>query len=178
MRSANRSDRTGDAATLPRVGRGRSAGVLAATLAVVVAATATTTLLGGCASGGARRATVMQIRPAWSSERAGTEAETSRGNRTVWVADTVIVDASDVESARLTMDALGAPAVLVLLADEGAERLRAATAAHVGQPLAIYVEGELVAAPELLGTLSRRAMITGLDQEEAERIVERLGGSA
>lgn len=53
----------------------------------------------------------------------------------------------------------------------GAAKMRAATAAHMGEPLAILIDGEVVAAPVVRSVVADRARITGTyTKTEAERI--------
>jgi preprotein translocase subunit SecD len=51
--------------------------------------------------------------------------------------------------------------------------MREATADHNGRPLAILIDGTVVAAPVVRGPISTSAVITGrYSDAEAERIVE------
>jgi preprotein translocase subunit SecD len=54
---------------------------------------------------------------------------------------------------------------------EGAEKMREATTKHMGQPMAILIDGQVVAAPVVKATIGSRALITGkFTKQEAERI--------
>jgi preprotein translocase subunit SecD len=55
----------------------------------------------------------------------------------------------------------------------GAERMRQATANHLGRPVAILIDGKVVTAPVVRSLISDAAMITGdYSREEAERIAD------
>ena len=54
---------------------------------------------------------------------------------------------------------------------EGAERMRAATAGHIGRPLALMIDGEIVMAPTVRAVVSTDALLTGnYTRSEADRI--------
>ena len=55
--------------------------------------------------------------------------------------------------------------------------MRRATANHLGKPLAVLIDGEVVMAPTLRSPVSDSALISGdFSQAEAERIVNGIGG--
>ncbi len=55
----------------------------------------------------------------------------------------------------------------------GARKMRQATAAHVGRPIAMLVDGEVVAVPRLRSAISASAVISGaFARAEAEAIVD------
>jgi len=53
----------------------------------------------------------------------------------------------------------------------GAERMRAATASHIGRPMALMIDGEVVMAPTVRSIISTDALLTGnYTRAEADRI--------
>jgi hypothetical protein len=55
----------------------------------------------------------------------------------------------------------------------GAEQMRRATAAHIGAPLAILIDGDVISAPTLRSPIADAAVISGdFTRAEAERIAE------
>jgi hypothetical protein len=59
----------------------------------------------------------------------------------------------------------------------GAQRIRQATAAHIGRPVAILIDGRVVMAPVVRSPIRDSAMITGrFTQAEAERIADGIAG--
>ena len=55
----------------------------------------------------------------------------------------------------------------------GTQKMRQATAEHVGRPVAILIDGEVVAAPRLRSPISTSAVISGdFGRAEAETIVD------
>ena len=60
----------------------------------------------------------------------------------------------------------------VQLTADGARKMRAATAAHIGRPVAILLDGDVVMAPTVRSAIGGAAMITGdYTRAQAERIV-------
>ena len=58
----------------------------------------------------------------------------------------------------------------------GAQRLQQATATHLGRPLAILIDGEVVMAPVVRSVVSNSALITGtFTRADAERIADGIG---
>jgi preprotein translocase subunit SecD len=58
----------------------------------------------------------------------------------------------------------------------GAEKLRRATAGHIGGPVAILIDGGVMAVPVLRAPISNSALISGdFTKAEAERIVNGVG---
>ena len=65
--------------------------------------------------------------------------------------------------------------IAITIGPEGAVRLAAATSTHTGRPLAVIVNGIVVAAPTVRDTIGSKAVITGaFTQADAERIVSGL----
>jgi preprotein translocase subunit SecD len=67
--------------------------------------------------------------------------------------------------------------VAITFNDAGASRMTIATAGHVGRPLAILIDGEVVMAPVLRSPITASAVISGdFMRAEAERIVSGIVG--
>jgi len=101
------------------------------------------------------------------------EVNVSGSKRLVYLHDEVIVTNSDIASARVIPG--GGPAkysVGVEFNASGAEKMRTATANHMGKPVAILLDGQVVLAPVLRSPISTSAVITGrFTRTQAERIV-------
>lgn len=75
----------------------------------------------------------------------------------------------------VTMDGLDQPAIGFELDDRGAEVFAAFTKANVGNALAILVDGKVVSAPIIRGTLGKRGIITGrYSRQEVMALVKAL----
>jgi preprotein translocase subunit SecD len=67
----------------------------------------------------------------------------------------------DVESTRRTKDNAGRAAIGMTLTDEAGERFYAYTREHLGEPIAIFLDGQLLAAPTVQSALRNSLTITG-----------------
>jgi hypothetical protein len=105
------------------------------------------------------------------------EARVTGTDRSVYLHDEVVVTNADIE--RSSVVAAGSPSrfdIGVRFNTAGAEKMRRATASHVGRPIAVLIDGEVVMAPTLRDPIDDSALITGdYSRAEAERIVNGIG---
>src|SRR5262249_52268563 len=88
-----------------------------------------------------------------------------------------LVTNKDITEARVVADEFGEPAIDVMFAAAVHQKLRDATKAHLGKPLAILVDGKVVTAPVLRFYFGTGARIHGqFARQEAERIARSLAG--
>jgi TonB family protein len=103
-----------------------------------------------------------------------TEMKVQGSGERLYVHATSVVTNADVSSAEVVQQGDGF-AVSVRFSPGASTRLSAATAGHVGKPVAIVLDGQLFSAPVLRGAISDSAMITGtFTQAEAEAIAAAL----
>ena len=97
-------------------------------------------------------------------------------NRRIYLHPTAIVTHRDVVEARAVRGRFDPSFnVEVKFTAEGSRRLANATRRHVGRPVAILINGRVVAAPVLKGVISDTAMISGtFTRQEAERLAAEL----
>jgi preprotein translocase subunit SecD len=149
----------------------------------VLMLTATLAVLAGCGHSGRQQdASYFTIRPvtrelpppcvppALAQERNGQPIHCFEVGRAQ-------VEASDVESAALVTDhATNTPAVEFSLSPNGADRFNAmARTVGAGGQAAIVVDGVVVSAPRLDTTdFPGKGVVTGLNNDEAARLVNRL----
>jgi beta-lactamase regulating signal transducer with metallopeptidase domain len=132
--------------------------------------------------GQTQRATRLEIRLAEAEPAAGlVEATVAGSGKRVYLHAETIATAADVTKARVKEDG-SRFSVEVELGAEAAARMAEATRRHVDRPVAILLDGEVVMAPVVRGTVGEKAMITGdFTREEAEQIAAGLapepGGS-
>ena len=105
------------------------------------------------------------------------EVKASGSEKPVYVHQQVVVTNSEIESARvLPGDAPGQYAVEVEFTASGTKKMRRATAAHIGKPMAVFIDGQVVITPIVRTTISTFARVTGnFTKAEAERIVNGIG---
>lgn len=123
----------------------------------------------------------VEFRAASLTDTPGLMKLTAEGlPRPVYVSPTVVISNDDIASAVVGKTSDGQRSVHVTLKDAGAKKFEAYTAAHLDQPIAIFVDGEFYSAPIVRSPLSRTAIImggpAGLTEAEAARLVKSLNG--
>jgi hypothetical protein len=104
------------------------------------------------------------------------EARVKGGSKAIYLHGEVIVSNADIARAYLIEeDTPPRFAVGIDFTSAGAEKMRVATGQHLGHPVAIILDNEVVMAPVLKSAIDSSAVITGqFTKAEAERIVEGL----
>ena len=117
----------------------------------------------------------FEVRLAETDARQGTRAVSiGPEGRTIFVRPDAVLTNDDIAATRVVGDRRPY-AVEVELTPRGAERLRRATAAHLGRPVAIMVDGAVLAAPVVRSPIDRVGQITGdYSKEDAERLAQGL----
>ena len=104
------------------------------------------------------------------------ELRVSGTDRSIYLHDEVVVTNSDISSAR-AISARSGYDVFVEFNASGAEKMRVATGEHIGKPVAILLDGQVVMAPVLRSPINTSAEIDGnLTKSDAERIVKGIIG--
>jgi len=104
------------------------------------------------------------------------EVKVSGSERSVYLHDEVVVSNSDIAAARLVQGSPTQYSVGIEFNASGAEKMHAATGGHIGKPVAILLDGQVVMAPVVRASLGGSAVITGnFTRAQAERIVEGIG---
>ena len=120
----------------------------------------------------------FEVRLAEDSPAAGLrEARVSGADRVIYLHQEVIVSNSDVAQSRVVQgDNATRFGVALEFTAEGAQRMRQATASHIGKPAAVLIDGEVVAAPIVRGPIGTLGLISGdYTRAEADRIVSGIG---
>jgi preprotein translocase subunit SecD len=87
------------------------------------------------------------------------------------LAQAIIIDSGDIISIEPGMD--GSGSVLVTVSAAATGRLAATTAANIGKPMAIYIDGKLISSPIIRDRIRRgRFIIGGVSPELAGRLAE------
>lgn len=104
------------------------------------------------------------------------EAQVVGSDRVVYLYNNAIVTNDDIASARVVEEDTSRFGIAVEFNAAGASRMRQATTTHVGKPVAILIDGEVVVAPVVRTVISSSALISGdYTRAEAGRIVEGIG---
>jgi SecD-like export protein len=146
--------------------------VAAAALVLGGIATVRSTISSGAAPTLQAAAVRLEIRLAEDQPTIGLRAVRIEPNRTIYLHNEAIATNDDIAQARVIAgDQPSRYGVAVDFSTTGAERMRKATANHLGLPVAILIDGEVIAAPTLRSPISGSAVISGdFSRAEAERI--------
>lgn len=143
-----------------------TAGAAAAVLAV-----GTTALRpwGGTTLQAAMRFEVRLAEDTANAAPGGTAIEA--GARRLYLHQDVVLSNDDIASAHVIGSEEAGYGVQVLLTADGAAKMRAATEEHVGRPLAVLVDGAVLAAPVVRSAIDQVGVISGsYTQAEAEAL--------
>ena len=96
----------------------------------------------------------------------------------VWISPEVALTNADIALAYVDRTPEGKPCLGILFTEEGALKQARLTKSHVGEFVAIMLDGRVYSAPKIMDEITgRRAMISGnFTEEEAESIAEGLSG--
>jgi preprotein translocase subunit SecD len=102
------------------------------------------------------------------------EAKVSRTDRSVYLHAEAIITNSDISRARIIqVDHSSQYNVGVEINPSGTEKIRTATAGHIGKPVAILLDGQVVLTATVREPIAGSAVISGdLSRTEAEKIVK------
>jgi hypothetical protein len=105
------------------------------------------------------------------------EARAAGSDRAVYLHEEVVATNADIARSRVVPgDGPSHFNIAVEFNAAGAQKMQQATADHVGRPMAVLIDGEIVMAPTLRSAISTSALITGdYTRAEAERIVNGIG---
>jgi hypothetical protein len=170
----------GAGASEPALTRFRaSVAVMAVVAAILIAIAALGSRTGPQGSATVYAAVRFEVRLA--EEQPGADrraAKVAGSDRVIYLLDEVVVTNGDI--ARSAVAPGSTPSTFnigIRFNEAGAEKMRRATANHLGKPLAVLIDGEVVMAPTLRSPVSDSALISGdFSQAEAERIVNGIGG--
>jgi preprotein translocase subunit SecD len=100
-------------------------------------------------------------------------AQIADSGRLIYLHPEIVVSNDDIARSWVVDDGSGRFTVAVELLPSGAERMRQATRGHIGRPMALLVDGRVVAAPVVRSAIGDAAEINGLfTRAEADRIAD------
>src|SRR2546425_7689021 len=103
-------------------------------------------------------------------------AQVGHTGRLIYLHPEIVLNNDDIAQSWVSHDGPDRFSVSVQLLQGGAERMRQATTAHLGRPMAILLDGKVVMTPVVRSPITDSAMITGkFTRAEAERIADGLG---
>ena len=116
---------------------------------------------------GASSEAEFAIMPAWTNEMGGLQHYSLGSGMQLYVQKSALVTMDDIKKASPVVDQMDAPAVLLELEPAAAGRLARFSTGHVSEPLAVFIEGELVSAPIVLSAISSTFLVTGFANSQA-----------
>ena len=118
----------------------------------------------------------LEIRRAERERADGlTEATVIGTKDKVYLHQTIEIGNADIAAARAAEVGSGNPAVELRLTKEGTAKMRRMTEGHIDRPLAIIVDGKVIAAPIVKAAIGEVAWITGkFTKEETEKLARAL----
>ena len=103
-------------------------------------------------------------------------ARAADSGRTIYLHPDLVITNDEIAQSWVTQDGPDRFGVSIQLLEGGARRMREATSAHLGRPVAILIDGVVVAAPIVRSAMSDSAMISGnFTSAEADRIANGIG---
>jgi len=129
---------------------------------------------------GLQGSTSLEVRLAELQPAAGlVEAVVQGSNQKIYLRPGAVVTGADVTSARVIDAGAGRYSVGVAFSAAGSNRLAESTKIHLGRPVAILLNGRLIAAPVVRSMIRDNAVISGdFTREEADRIAAGFGTPA
>ena len=128
------------------------------------------TLLAGILNG----QTPVEIRAAASTAVAGWQQMSSPSGSAIWVAPDVQLTSRDIARAEARNDPAAGPSISVLLTDEGAKKMAALSAAQANKPIALLLDGKVIWAPIVKGSIGKEVRLTGGDGGLTKAQIDRL----
>ena len=103
-------------------------------------------------------------------------AQVGTSRDVIYLHPEMVVTNDDIAQSSVLPDGPEHFSVSVEFLPAGAQRLQQATATHLGRPLAILIDGEVVMAPVVRSVVSNSALITGtFTRADAERTADGIG---
>ncbi len=124
-----------------------------------------------------KAATTLEIRLAETQPATGLlEATVAHSDKKIYLHESAVITNEDVADTRVfNGDHANRFNVGVLVNQQGSEKIGNATESHVGKPVVIVVDGDMIAAPILMGVVTRKALIIGdLTKGQADGIAAAL----
>lgn len=121
----------------------------------------------------------FEIRLAEKEPAEGLKPASVEGTKTkIYLHKEIALTSKDVAAAQPAKDANNKPTIEITMTDQGAAKLAKLSAAHLGKPLAMMVDGKVLFAPIVRSKIADgKVMVTGnFSKEEAVRIAKVIHG--
>jgi len=110
-----------------------------------------------------KAAATLEIRLAETQPATGlVEATVAHSDQKIYLHEFAVITNEDVSQARVVNgDSANRFNVGVVINQQGSEKIGNATQSHLGKPVAILVDGDVIAAPILMGVVTRKELVIG-----------------
>ena len=116
----------------------------------------------------------VEIRAASSTAVTGWKQMSSPSGDALWVAPEVRLTSADIDRAEARTDPDAGPSVVILLTDDGARKMSALAAAQPNKPIALLLDGQVIWAPIVRGSIGKEVRLTGRDGGLTQAQIQRL----
>ena len=116
----------------------------------------------------------LEIRAASTTAVSGWQQTGAPGGSAIWIAPAGGLTSADIARAEPRTPSEGGAAVGVVFTAEGAQKMSALSAAQSGKPIAMLLDGKVIWAPTVRGTIEKEAVLTGLTQAQFDRLLTTL----
>ena len=116
----------------------------------------------------------VEIRAASLSAVAGWQQMSSPRGEPLWVAPEIRLTSADIARAEARNDADAGRSIAVVLTDDGARKMAALSAAQDNKPIALLLDGKVIWAPVVKGSIGKEVRLTGGDGGLTQTQIDRL----
>src|SRR5687767_10354667 len=117
---------------------------------------------------------VLEIRAASHTAVAGWQQMSTPGGEAVWVSTTAALTMADIARGEPRTEANGQRTVGVVFTADGARKMAQLSAAQANRPIALLLDGKVVWAPIVRGTIENEAVLSGVTPDVVQRILTSL----
>jgi preprotein translocase subunit SecD len=128
------------------------------------------TLLAGILNGQG----LVEIRAAASTAVSGWTQMSSPNGQPLWVSPATSLTSADIERAEAASTPDAGPGINIVLTDAGAKKMAELSAAQSNKPIALILDGNVIWAPVIRGTINKVGRLTGGDGGLTQAQIDRL----
>lgn len=119
---------------------------------------------------------LLEIRAASATAIAGWQRMSAPDGGAVWVSPSSALTSTDIARSESRKQADGSPTVGVVFTETGARKMAALSAAQANKPIALLLDGKLVWAPVVRGTIEKEAVLSGVTPDVLQRVLATFKG--
>jgi preprotein translocase subunit SecD len=114
---------------------------------------------------------LLEIRAASATAIAGWQRMSAPDGGVVWVSPASTLTSTDIARSESRKQADGSATVGVVFTEAGARKMAALSAAQANKPIALLLDGKLVWAPVVRGTIEKEAVLSGVTPDVLQRVL-------